>query len=150
MDVTPEIFDALENAWSSKDVAALTALFTPDCLYEDLALGARHEGHDGVREFAEAVFATMPDFTLRFPIRLVTAERGSAHWTISAHWNGPFEGVDRTGHPIVFHGLSSYLFRDGKIAHNIDCWDYVAMIRAFGVLPLELSKLPTAESFALR
>jgi predicted ester cyclase len=90
----------------------------------------------------------MPDFTLRFPIRLVGAERGSSHWTISAHWNGAFEGIDRTGHPIIFHGLSSYDFRDGKIAHNIDCWDYVAMIKAFGVLPASLAVLPTAGSAA--
>lgn len=146
MEATPELFDSLEKAWSSQDLDALTALFTEDCIYEDMALGARHYGHDGVREFATAVFTTMPDFTLRFPIRLVTPDRGSAHWTISAHWNGPFENIDRTGYPIVFHGLSSYVFKDGRIAHNIDCWDYVSMIKSFGVLPAELSKLPSAES----
>jgi len=138
------IFDALENAWSSKDIDALVALFTPDCIYEDMALNARHEGHAGIRDFAEAVFATMPDFTLTFPVRLVTPERGSSHWVISAHWNGPFEGIDRTGHPILFTGLSSYRFRDGRILHNIDCWDYTVMIRAFGVLPKSLAALATA------
>lgn len=144
MALTEAIFDQLEQAWSDKDIDALVSLFTPDCIYEDMALGARHTGHAGVREFAEGVFQTMPDFTLKFPVRLVTPERGSSHWIISAHWNGPFEGIDRTGHPVTFTGLSSYRFRDGKIAHNIDCWDYVAMIRNFGVLPASLARLPSA------
>lgn len=143
-EVTETIFDALEQAWSSRDIDALVALFTPDCVYEDMALGARHEGHDGLRDFAEAVFLTMPDFSLTFPQRLVGGDHGASHWVIEAHWNGPFEGIDRTGHPIRFTGLSSYRFRDGRIAHNIDCWDYTVMIRAFGVLPADLAALPAA------
>lgn len=143
-ELSETIFDELEHAWSTKDIAALTALFTPDCVYEDMALGARHEGHAGVKEFALAVFETMPDFHLQFPVRLVTPTRGASHWIISAHWNGPFEGVDRTGHPITFTGLSSYEFRDGKILRNIDCWDSMVMIKAFGVLPAALAGLPTA------
>lgn len=135
------IFDRLEKAWSDQDVDALVSLFTDDCVYQDLALGARHVGHDGIRAFAEGVFAGMPDFSLTFPVRLVTEDRGSSHWIIRAHWNGEFEGVDRTGHPIEFVGLSSYVFRDGRIAHNIDCWDYVQMIKAFGVLPPDLASL---------
>ncbi len=143
-DVSETIFDALEQAWSARDVGRLVGLFTPDCIYEDMALGARHEGHDGVREFAEGVFATMPDFDLRFPVRLVSSGRGASSWIIKAHWNGLFEGIDRTGHPIVFSGLSSYVFRDGRIALNIDCWDYCAVARSFGVLPQSLVGLPAA------
>jgi len=142
--VTEAIFDALERAWSEKDIDGLVALFTPDCVYEDMALGARHEGHEGLRAFATAVFETMPDFHLQFPVRLVTPERGASHWIITAHWNGAFEGVDRTGHPITFTGLSSYAFRDGKIVTNIDCWDYCAMARAFGVTPQSLVGLASA------
>lgn len=142
MDET--IFDRLEAAWSDKDIDALVDLFTEDCTYQDMALGALHKGHAGVREFAEGVFTTMPDFSLTFPVRLVTPERGSSHWVIKAHWNGPFEGVDRTGHAIEFTGLSSYRFRDGRIVENIDCWDYVAMIRAFGVVPADLKALPAS------
>jgi predicted ester cyclase len=144
MTITEAIFDDLEKAWSEKDIDALVALFTEDCIYEDMALGARHAGHAGVREFAEGVFAVMPDFSLTFPVRVVTAERGSSHWIIRAHWNGDFEGIDRTGHPIEFTGLSSYSFRGDRIVHNIDCWDYVAMIKAFGVLPSGLAALPHA------
>lgn len=142
--MTEEIFDQLEKAWSEKDIDLLASLFTEDCVYIDMALSARHEGRSGVREFAEGVFQTMPDFDLQFPVRLVGDERGSSHWIIKAHWNGDFEGVDRTGHAIEFTGLSSYRFVDGKIAENIDCWDYVHMIKAFGIVPAELKALPSA------
>ena len=39
-EITDAIFDALERAWSEKDIDGLVALFTPDCVYEDMALGA--------------------------------------------------------------------------------------------------------------
>ena len=138
------IFDQLEKAWSEKDIDLLVSLFTEDCAYIDMALGAEHHGHAGVREFAEGVFQVMPDFHLRFPVRLVGEDRASSHWIITAHWNGEFEGVDRTGYAIEFTGLSSYRLRDGKIVENIDCWDYVHMIKAFGVLPAALRDMPSA------
>jgi len=138
------IFDRLEKAWSGQDIDALVELFTEDCVYEDMALAARYVGHEGIRELAKGVFARMPDVTLVFPVRVVTPERGSSHWVIRAHWNGDFEGIDRTGRPIEFTGLSSYVFRDGRIAHNIDCWDYVQMIRGFEVVPADLAALPNA------
>ena len=43
MDDAPALdtlFDRLERAWSAKDVDGLVDLFTEDCVYEDLALGA--------------------------------------------------------------------------------------------------------------
>ena len=135
------LLDELVDAWCAHDIPALLALFTDDCLYEDMAMGVVNRGKEELRRFAEEVFKTMPDFQLKFPIRFATPKWGSSEWQITATWNGAFEGVDCTGRTIVFTGLSMYSFRDGKIASNRDCWDYTVMMRQFGVLGANLRSL---------
>jgi steroid delta-isomerase-like uncharacterized protein len=135
------LLDRLVDAWCTHDVAALLALYTEDCVYQDMAMGVVKHGKEQLRQFAEEVFKTMPNFQLRFPQRFATEERGASKWVITATWNGLFEGVDCTGKSIEFTGLSWYGFRDGKLVSNCDCWDYTVMMRAFGVLGASLRAL---------
>lgn len=135
------LLDELVDAWSAHDIPALLAIFTDDCLYEDMAMGVVNRGKEELHHFATEVFKTMPDFQLKFPKRFATETHGASEWVITATWNGPFEGVDCTGRNITFTGFSMYTFRDGKIASNRDCWDYTAMMRQFGVLATSLRSL---------
>lgn len=135
------LLDELADAWSAHDIPALLAIFTDDCLYEDMAMGVVNRGKAQLCHFAEEVFKTMPDFQLQFPKRFATDTDGASEWVIKATWSGPFEGVDCTGSNITFMGFSMYTFRDGKIASNRDCWDYTAMMRQFGVLATSLRSL---------
>ena len=135
------LLDELADAWCAHDIPALLALFTDDCLYEDMAMGVVNRGKEDLRRFAEEVFKTMPDFQVKFPIRFTTPQRGASEWVITATWNGAFEGADCTGQGVEFKGLSMYTFRDGKIASNRDCWDYTVMMRQFGVLSASLRPL---------
>jgi steroid delta-isomerase-like uncharacterized protein len=119
----------------------MLSLFTDDCVYEDMAMGAINRGKAQLRKFAEEVLQTMPDFHVTFINPFATDEWGAASWEIKATWNGLFEGVDCTGQGIEFAGLSMYRFRDGRFCLARDCWDYTAMIRNFGVLPPDLRSL---------
>jgi steroid delta-isomerase-like uncharacterized protein len=135
------LLDELVDAWCAHDIPALLALFTDDCVYEDMAMGVVNRGKAELRHFAEEVFKTMPDFHLKFPQRFATEKSGASEWVITATWNGLFEGVDCTGRRIIFTGLSMYTFRGGRLASNRDCWDYTAMMRHFGVLGASLRSL---------
>ena len=66
------LIDTLARTWNTHDIDRLLTLFTPDCHYEDMAMGAVNSGHDGLRHFATEVFRTMPDFHLEFPKRFAT------------------------------------------------------------------------------
>jgi steroid delta-isomerase-like uncharacterized protein len=136
-----KLLDRLAEAWCTHDVPALLALYTDDCVYQDMAMGVEKRGKEQLREFATEVFTTMPNFQVRFPERVATEDRGASKWVITATWNGLFEGVDCTGKGIVFTGLSLYEFRDGKLVSNCDCWDYTVMMREFGVLRASLRGL---------
>lgn len=135
------LIDTLARTWNSHDVDRLLTLFTPDCHYEDMAMGAVNSGHAGLRQFATEVLKTMPDFRLEFPKRFATDTHGASHWIITATWNGPFEDRDASGKRIRFTGLSWYEFRGGKVAKNYDCWDFTVMMKAFGTLRADLRAL---------
>ena len=136
-----EILDALYAHWRAQDIAGLTALFTDDCVYEDMAMHVVHVGKPALIAFVSGVYETMPDFDVRFRQRFATAEFGAGEWTISATWTGLYEGIDVSGTRICFHGISFYEFRGGKIARNVDCWDPTVVMEQLGVAPGRLADL---------
>ena len=136
-----ELIQLMEDAWLDQDIPRLQSLFTDDCVYEDMALGARNLGLAGIAKFAHEVYGTMPDFQVRFVKKCAVDHLGASEWVIEGTWNGPFEGRDCTGRKVRFTGLSLYEFRDGKISLVQDCWDYTVLIKQFGVLPEALRQL---------
>ena len=57
---TSEVERVLENwaaAWSSHNTERVLALFTDDCVYEDVAFGVVTHGKDQLRAFADGAFA---------------------------------------------------------------------------------------------
>ena len=49
-------------AWSSYDAEKLLSLYTDDCVYEDVAMGAVNHGKEELRAFYSDTFAAFPDF----------------------------------------------------------------------------------------
>jgi len=136
-----QLLDDMYAAWCAHDPDKVAAFYTDDCVYEDMAMGVVNRGRAELLAFVREVYTTMPDFAVRYQHRFATATEAAGQWVITATWNGPFEGVDRTGHRIEFTGLSLYKFRDGKISHAKDCWDFTVMMRQFGVLRGDLRDL---------
>lgn len=136
-----KLLDDMYAAWRQQDIGRLLSFYTDDCIYEDMAMGVVNAGKDQLRHFVNEVYATMPGFKVVYNHRFATETEGAGEWVITATWNGPFEGVDCSGKPIRFTGLSLYRFRDGKISHAKDCWDYTSMMRGFGVLREDLRSL---------
>lgn len=139
-----ELMDRLYQSWREQNPETLIDCFTDDCTYTDMAMRVVMRGKKELAGFVNEVYKTMPDFHVEHSVRFASATRGSGYWTISATWNGPFEGIDRTGTKVRFEGISLYEFRDGKISRNIDCWDPTMLYEQFGILPAALRSLSTA------
>ncbi|QIB67322.1 ester cyclase [Kineobactrum salinum] len=140
-EIKEKLLEDVYAAWRRHDIDGLVSHFTEDCVYEDLAMGATNNGRDGLRQFAEEVLKTMPDFRVEYTRRFATEEFGAGQWVITATWNGDFEGVDCTGKPVKFTGLSYYEFEGDKISKGMDCWDFTVMMKQFGVLRDDLRLL---------
>jgi steroid delta-isomerase-like uncharacterized protein len=136
-----DVLDELYRHWRNQDIDGLAALFTDDCVYEDMAMRVIHTGKPALIGFVTGVYGSMPDFNVTFRSRFATPDYGAGEWTISATWQGDYEGVDVSGRQIRFHGLSFYEFKLGKIARNVDCWDPTVVMEQLGVLPEGLAAL---------
>jgi len=140
-ELNEKLLDANYVAWRDHDADRIATYFTEDATYEDMAMGVVFTGREEIKGFAREVFTTMPNFRVAYTKRFATDTFGAGQWVISATWEGEFEGVDCTGKSIEFTGLSYYSFKDGLIASAQDCWDYTAMMTAFGVLRESLHTL---------
>jgi len=78
------VIDDWARHWSSHDLDRLLPLFTDDVVFEDVAQGTLHRGKDGLRAFAERVFAGFPDVTLELTSRFATGNQGVGEWVMRA------------------------------------------------------------------
>ncbi|HKQ81658.1 MAG TPA: ester cyclase [Steroidobacteraceae bacterium] len=127
------LFAAMEAAWAARDSNALLDLFTDDCIYEDKPLGVVNRGKDELRKFFNSVLEMTPDFHARYIKRVTNETYGAAECILGGTWSGPLEGVDATGKKFTVCGVSCIDIRNGKIAKNVDYWDYKSMMRQLGI-----------------
>ena len=112
------LFDDWASAWSSHDIEILLALCTDDCVYEDVAMGAVHQGKQALQEFATAVFAAIPDFKISLTDGFVAGDHGAAEWTMCGTHRGDLPGVPATGKPFSVRGATVCLSGPGAGAFS--------------------------------
>lgn len=130
------VLDEWAKAWSAHDIERLVALFTDDCVYEDVALQAVNRGKAELRTFVEQTFATIPDFSLDLTSRFASGDRGAIEWTMSGTQQVDIPGVPATGKSFSsLRAVTIVEFRGGRIHRNTDYWDLANVMRQTGVLP---------------
>lgn len=96
--VTRRSVDAVtrfNEAFGTRDVDAIMATMTPDCVFEDTSPpdGHRHVGADAVRTAWAALFAASPDGVFRTEEVIAAGDRVVARWHYT--WgDGHVRGVD--------------------------------------------------------
>jgi steroid delta-isomerase-like uncharacterized protein len=104
------VLDAWATAWSAHDTERVLALFTDDCIYEDVTFGAVCRGAKELRAFADGVFAAVPDFKIELTTRFTAGSFAGMEWVMSGTHQGEFPG-------------------------NADYWDAATVMRQVGLLP---------------
>jgi steroid delta-isomerase-like uncharacterized protein len=146
---TPALDAVLEEwaaAWSSHDTEGLLALFTDDCVYEDVTFGVVTHGKQELRVFADGAFAAAPDTRFELTCRFVEASRGAMEWVMSGTHRGAFPGLPGTGMRFSVRGATLLELRSGRIRRNSDYWDAATFMRQVGLLPLPSQSFPSAIS----
>ena len=97
-----------DRAFGARDVDAVMAAMTPDCVFEDTSPpdGRRHVGAVAVRAAWEALFAASPDATF------TTEEIVEAGDRVVARWRYDFDA----GH---VRGVDLFTVRDGRVAEKL-------------------------------
>ena len=131
-----KILDDWATAWSSHDPERVIALFTDDCVYEDVTFGAVNRGKAELRAFANGTFAAVPDFKVSLVTRFVAGNRGAMEWTMSGTHKGDFPGLPATGKRFSsIRGATIVELKEGKILRCFDYWDAATLMRLVGLLP---------------
>jgi steroid delta-isomerase-like uncharacterized protein len=132
------LLDELATAWSSHDTEKILALFTDDCIYEDVTFGVINRGKAELRAFANGVFAGVPDFKIELTARFVADTWASTEWVMSGTHKGDFPGMPATGKRFsAIRGASIVELQGSKLRRCSDYWDAATVMRQVGLLPAQ-------------
>jgi steroid delta-isomerase-like uncharacterized protein len=125
------------DKWNAHDAAGIVAFMTPDAVYEDLALAARHVGQDEIRAFIAGMATRLSsDYTFDFAEPVAATDGGYAlEWVMTGTHDGPGGRLPPTGKSFAIHGVSVGLLADGKITENRDYWSLGELLVQIGILP---------------
>jgi steroid delta-isomerase-like uncharacterized protein len=129
------VFNAWAAAWSSHDPEKLLALFTDDCLFEDVTFNVVTRGKEELRGFANGAFAAVPDFKLELTRQFATGQWAAVEWIMSGTHKGDFPGMPGTGKRFsAVRGSSIFELEAGKIRRESDYWDAATFMKQVGLL----------------
>ncbi len=101
-------------AFAARDVEAVMALMTDDCVFESTAPapdGIRHEGAQAVRRAWEELFGTTRDPVFTEEESFVCHDRAVVRWR--------FDWAEADGSPGHVRGTDVIRFRDGKVCEKL-------------------------------
>lgn len=102
------------EAFNRRDVDAVMALMTADCVFENTYPapdGERHEGQAAVRAVWEKLFAASPSAHFAAEETLAHGDRCTVRWRYT--W------VDSGGQPGHVRGIDLFRVRNGKVAEKL-------------------------------
>lgn len=128
----PAIAQRWMAAWNDKDPAAMSALFTPDGRYEDLAFKISAEGQQGVATWVQISTNHIPDLRGEILDAFQTDDRVSVQWTFSGTpaMLGTVKGTGKHYSVTVFSILE---LSDGKILRAADCYNLADLLQQIDI-----------------
>ena len=135
---TVEVERVLEEwaaGWSAHDVDKVAALFTDDCVYEDVPLGAINHGKEELKAFGRPFFQAFPDFTIELTACFAADAWAAMEWLMSGTHEGDLPGMPATGKSFSVRGSTILELRDGRIRRNSDYWDMATFLKQVGLTP---------------
>jgi steroid delta-isomerase-like uncharacterized protein len=124
-------------AWSGGDTDRLVAIFTEDCVYEDVTMGVLTHGQAELKAFADGIFAAIPDFAIELSSRFAAGGWAGLEWAMSGTHRGDLPGLPATGKPFTLRGSSILELSSDHIGRCADYWDMTAFLKQIGAMPSE-------------
>ena len=118
-----------ENAYRMKDT--LDTL-SPECAFEDMAVGERFEGHSGATEYYERWWHAFPDLTWHPQRRHFTEQGMVAELIARGTHRGSFFGLEPTGRTIELSIVIIVEFADGRMSGERLYYDLASLLRQLG------------------
>lgn len=125
----------LENAHRLEETLQT---LTPDCVFEDMALGERTMGHAGAAAYYQRWWKGFPDLTWSTVALHMTEENAIAEGVFRGTQRGEFLGIAPTSREIELPVAIIVSFADGRMARERLYYDLATLLRQLG-----MSRLPS-------
>ncbi len=130
------MFDDWAMAWSSNDPELILALFTDDCVFEDVTFGVIARGKEELRSFANRAFAAIPDFKYELRSPFAASQWAVIEWGMPGTHKGDLPGIPATGKRFSsVRGSTILELEAGKLRRESDYWDATTFMKQVGLLP---------------
>ena len=126
-----------ENAHQMEETLAT---LTPDCLFEDMALGQIFQGHAGAREYYQTWWDAFS--TTAHPEHVYYTDQDFAIAEVHFHGThtGSFLGIEPTGREVDIPIAIFVTFREGLMVGERMYWDVATLLRQIGVPALPTTR----------
>jgi steroid delta-isomerase-like uncharacterized protein len=124
--------------WSSPTMREqLVALFTDDCVYEDVTMGVVNHGKTEVANFYTLVFGAFPDFKIELTAHFVADNWAGAEWLMTGTHQGDLPGLPATNKHFSIRGASVFELQGTTFRRCSDYWDMATFLKQIGVMQSE-------------
>jgi steroid delta-isomerase-like uncharacterized protein len=121
--------------WATRDLERVAAVFTDDCIYEDVPMGVVNHGKDEFRDFGNAFLAAVPDFEVKLTSHLAAGGWGAAEWEMSGTHSGDLPNMPASGRTFSIRGASVFEVAGERLRRCSDYWDAASWLRQLGFMP---------------
>ena len=127
--------DACRVVWTEGDMDRVGELYAEDfkANYPRTDWGT---GVQGVRELAEGIRASFPDYREQIDELIVADDLVIVRLTIRATHTGPLPNLPPTGKEVEFNDVSIIRVRDNKIVEQRGLSDHFALYQQLGLIDL--------------
>jgi len=130
-----QLWSEFARTWSSHDMNQVLPLYTDDCIYEDVTLGAVNHGKEELRRFGQMFISGFPDVRFEMTSGFVAANWAGGEWIMTGTHTGNLPGLPATGKGVNLRGSSIVELQAGKIRRCSDYWDMATLLRQIGLMP---------------
>jgi ketosteroid isomerase-like protein len=132
----PALLDRFAAAIVADDGPGLAALFTEDGTYDDGFFGA-HTGRAAIAQMLQRFHDTGRDYRWDWFEPLSGGDTAYARWRFSYVSRLP----DCEGKPVMFEGISRFLFRGDLIAHYAESFDRGVALIQLNLAPDRIARI---------
>jgi len=122
------------DAENRHDMEDTLATLTDDCVFEDLALGRRFEGHAGATAYYRMWWEALDTEVVPERLHLVEPATAVAETTWRGAHGGPFLGIAPTGRTVEVPVVLVADLRDGLMSGERIYWDRATVLEQLGQL----------------
>lgn len=120
-------------AMKARDVEAVVALTSPDCIVEAMT-GATRSGREGIREVYGEWFKGFPDVAFHAQETIVDEDRGALVLTIAGTDTGGFMALPATGKSFRLSAVFMFTVANEQVVRYRSVFDFTGVLVQVGIL----------------